>query len=432
MKSFTERRIILSNVDVIDPERIEDYLERGGYGGLRAALGRAPADVVEELKESGLRGRGGAGFPTGLKWEFVLKSRAKTRYVVCNADEGEPGTFKDRVLMEGDPHRLIEGMAICGYAVGARRGFIYVRGEYTLSIRRLERAIAQARERGLLGRNIMGSDFSFDIEIRAGAGAYVCGEETALLESMEGKRGWPRIRPPFPAERGFRGRPTVVNNVETLANVPEIVRRGAAWYRTLGTADSPGTKLYPLLGNLNRTGLVEAEMGIPLRTLVFDLGGGPPEGHELKGVLVGGAAGAFLAPDELDVPMDFGSLRRIGATLGSGSVLAFDDTACVVDLLGSVLSFFAHESCGQCTPCRVGTAILVDLLARVQSGNGDPAVLDAMRRATEVMEVASLCPLGQSVGLPVGTALEKFRGEFESHLTQGPCPRCKATMEVRV
>ena len=420
-----QKKVVLSNCGAIDPEEIEEYIAAGGYEALGKALTEmSPDEVIEEIKRSGLRGRGGAGFPTGVKWEAVRRAPGQEKYVICNADEGEPGTFKDRLILEGDPHKLIEGMIIAGYAVGARKGYVYIRGEYQLSIARMQKAISQAREYGLLGDDILGSGFSFDLEVRPGAGAYVCGEETSLIESLEGKRGWPRIRPPYPVTCGLWGKPTVVNNVETLANVPEILRQGADWYRTLGTPTCPGTKVYTLLGHVRYPGLVEVEMGTPLRTLVYELGGGVPEGRTLKAVLVGGAAGAFLSPQDLDVRMDFDSLREMAAALGSGAVLVMDESACIVDMLASVLRFFRHESCGQCTPCRAGTDALVRLIEAVRRGEGDGRTLGLMTEIVETMRLASLCPLGQSVALPVTTALTHFRDEFEAHLAGEPCPRC--------
>ncbi|MCS7216301.1 MAG: NADH-quinone oxidoreductase subunit NuoF [Candidatus Bipolaricaulota bacterium] len=421
-----QTRVVLRNVGVIDPENIEEYLAQGGYEALaKALLEMKPEEVIEEVRRAGLRGRGGAGFPTGVKWAAVRQAPGPEKYVVCNADEGEPGTFKDRLLLEGDPHRILEAMAIAGYAVGAQRGIIYVRGEYTLSLRRLERALAQARAYGLLGENILESGFSFDIEVRPGAGAYVCGEETALLESLEGKRGWPRIRPPYPVTRGLWGKPTVVNNVETLANVPDILLRGAAWFRSLGTPTCPGTKVYTILGHVRFPGLVEVEMGTPLRALIYELGGGLRDGRALKAVLIGGAAGAFLTAEDLDVRLDFDSLAGKAAVLGSGAVLVMDDTACIVDMLGSILRFFRHESCGQCAPCRAGTDLLVRLWEGIRRGQAQEEALDRMVEITEVMRQASLCPLGQSLALPVRSALEKFRPEFLGHARGAPCPSCR-------
>ncbi|MBC7092586.1 NADH-quinone oxidoreductase subunit NuoF [Candidatus Bipolaricaulota bacterium] len=427
-----QTRVVLANCGVIDPEEIDEYIAVGGYEALaRAVTEMTPEAVIDEVKRSGLRGRGGAGFPTGVKWSAVRLASGPEKYVICNADEGEPGTFKDRLILEGDPHKLIEAMAIAAYAVGARTGIVYVRGEYKLSIARISRAIAQAREYGLLGPRILDTAFSFDIEVRPGAGAYVCGEETALIESLEGKRGWPRIRPPYPVTHGLWGKPTVVNNVETLANVPEILRRGAAWYRTLGTPTCPGTKVYTILGHVRFPGLVEVPMGTPLRTLVYELGGGLPEGRALKGLLIGGAAGAFLPPAALDVRMDFDSLAERAAVLGSGAILVMDETTCIVDMLGSVLRFFRHESCGQCVPCRAGTDALVRLMAALQAGEGGERILSQMVEIVDAMRLASLCPLGQSVALPVCTAVDGFRDEFLAHARGNPCPRCWANAHPR-
>ena len=426
-----QARVVLANCGVIDPERIEEYIAAGGYEALGTVVTTmSPDDVLDVVKRSGLRGRGGAGFPTGIKWAAVRTASDPERYVVCNADEGEPGTFKDRLILEGDPHRLLEGMAIAGYAVGADTGIIYIRGEYGLSIARTERAIAAAEALGILGERVFETDFSFRIEVRPGAGAYVCGEETALLESLEGKRGWPRMKPPYPVTHGLWGKPTVVNNVETLANVPDILRRGAAWYRTLGTPTCPGTKVYTILGNVRYPGLVEVEMGTPLRTLVHELGGGLPPGRALKGVLVGGAAGAFLPPRELDVRLDFDSLAERAAALGSGAVLVMDASTCMVDMLASVLRFFRHESCGQCAPCRSGTDVLMRLISTLQAGAADDRVLDQMLQIVDAMRAASLCPLGQSVALPVRTALAGFREEFVSHTAGASCPRCRETVHA--
>ncbi len=426
-----QTRVVLANCGVIDPERIEEYIAQGGYEALgRAVTELRPEDVIELVKRSGLRGRGGAGFPTGIKWSAVRSAPPGERYVVCNADEGEPGTFKDRLILEGDPHKLLEGMALAGYAVGAHLGILYIRGEYALSISRVRKAIADAEGLGILGERVFDTDFSFRVEVRPGAGAYVCGEETALLESLEGKRGWPRIRPPYPVTAGLWGKPTVVNNVETLANVPDIVRRGPAWYRTLGTPTCPGTKVYTVLGSVRYPGLVEVEMGTPLRVLVYELGGGLLPGRTLQGVLIGGAAGAFLPPGELDTRLDFDSLGERGAALGSGAVLVLDERACVVDTLGSVLRFFHHESCGQCVPCRSGTDVLVRLIGRLQGGGASRSVLEQMLTIVDAMRAASLCPLGQSVALPVRTALAGFPEEFASHLDGGGCPQCQATVRA--
>lgn len=423
-----QKRVVLRNCGIIDPERIEEYIATGGYEALgRAVTEMLPEQVIDIVKGSGLRGRGGAGFPTGIKWSAVRTASDPERYVVCNADEGEPGTFKDRLILEGDPHKLLEAMAIAGYAVGAHVGIVYVRGEYQLSIARTEQAIRDAETLGILGERVFDTDFSFRIEVRPGAGAYVCGEETALLESLEGKRGWPRIKPPYPVTCGLWAKPTVVNNVETLASIPDIVRLGSAWYRGLGTPGCPGTKVYTILGNVRYPGLVEVEMGTPLRALVYELGGGLLPGRTLKGVLIGGAAGAFLPPSELDVRLDFDALAERAAALGSGAVLVMDESACMVDMLSSVLRFFRHESCGQCVPCRSGTDVLVRLIETLQLGTADGQTLDQMVQIVDTMRAASLCPLGQSVALPVRTALAAFGEEFRSHLSGRPCPKCQST-----
>ncbi len=428
-----QHRVVLRNCGVIDPGNIDEYIAAGGYEALgRALTERQPQDVITQIKDSGLRGRGGAGFPTGLKWDMVRRASGAPKYVVCNADEGEPGTFKDRLILEGDPHKLVEGMALCAFATGATQGYVYIRGEYALSIERIGTAIEQARAYGLLGKDILGTGFIFDLEVRPGAGAYVCGEETSLLESLEGKRGWPRIRPPYPVSYGLWGKPTALNNVETLANVPEIVLHGSAWYRQLGTPTCTGTKVYTILGHVRFPGLVEVEMGTPLRALVYDLGGGIADGRGLKGVLVGGAAGAFVTPQALDVRMDFESLRDWAAALGSGALLVMDEETCMVDLLGSVLSFFRHESCGQCVPCRAGTDRLVHLLREIQSGCGRESVLHELERLAATMQVAALCPLGQSVILPVRTALQGFPDEFREHVRGKVCAACARSRGVAV
>ena len=407
-----ERRVVLANCGLIDPESFEEAVGAGAYAALARVLeeGMSPEGLRELVSRSGLRGRGGAGFPTGRKWSLVAPGPDK--YVVCNADEGEPGTFKDRLIMEGDPHRLIEGIALAAYAIGAEKGFMYIRGEYRLAIRRLGLAIQQAREHGLLGERILGTDFSFELEIKVGAGSYVCGEETALLESIEGKRGFPRLKPPYPGERGLWGRPTVVNNVETLANIPPIVLQGPDWFRSLGTPDSPGTKVFTLSGRVARPGAVEAEMGITLRELIYDYGGGPQSAF--KAALVGGAAGAFLGPDELDVPLDFDSLREQGAVLGSGAVLVLGEGDPLLPVLQSILHFFRHESCGQCIPCRLGTGRLVEIADRLAAGEGREGDIELMLELADLMRKTSLCPLGQSPYLAIRSAWDRFPDELRA------------------
>ncbi len=411
-----ETRIVLENCGHIDPARLDQAVAAGAYGAIQKILKAEtpPSDVIDAVKRSGLRGRGGAGFPTGTKWSFTASG--ETKYIVCNADEGEPGTFKDRLILEGDPHRVLEGMMIAGYAVGASKGYVYIRGEYEQSIARIRKAIDDARRAGYLGDRVLGSAFSFDIEIKKGAGAYVCGDETALLESMEGKRGYPRIKPPYPGSVGFWDKPTVVNNVETLANVPPIILRGADAFRSVGTAKSPGTKVYLLIGLVRKPGAVEAPMGTSLRSLLEDFAGGVRGGKPFKGALVGGAAGAFVGPSALDMTMDFDGPKEHGAVLGSGAILVLDEDASVVELLHEVLRFFQHESCGQCVPCRVGSRVLVTLSQRIVSGCGTPDDLDRLVEVAKTMQVGSLCPLGQSPILPVNTAIETFREEFDTRL----------------
>ncbi len=422
-----QKRVVLENAGVIDPENIDEYIAAHGYEALEKVLtSMKPQEVIEEIKKSGLRGRGGAGFPTGLKWEFTSKAAGDEKYVICNADEGEPGTFKDRLIMEGDPHKLIEGMIIAGYAVGANKGYIYVRGEYQLSIQRMQKAIDDAYKYNILGKNILGTDFSFDLEIKKGAGAYVCGEETALIESLEGKRGQPRNKPPYPVTHGLWMKPTVVNNVETIANVPSIIRNGADWYRSLGTEKCPGTKVFTILGHVVYPGLIEVEMGTPLREIIFNYGGGIKDGKKFKAALVGGAAGVFLSDKLLDVKMDFDSLREYKAVLGSGAILVMNEDTCMVDMLFSIIRFFKHESCGQCSPCRIGTYELYELINKVRRGEAQEKDLDLMVSLSESMYKSSFCPLGQSLVMPVKSAIENFREDFIKHLDKNyKCEKCR-------
>jgi NADH:ubiquinone oxidoreductase subunit F (NADH-binding)/(2Fe-2S) ferredoxin len=410
-------RIVLRNCGVIDPEKIDEYIGEGGYLAIGNALASMkPEDVIDEIKKSGLAGRGGASFSTGMKWDFARRATGDIKYIICNADEGEPGTFKDRLILEGDPHKLIEGMLLAGYAVGASQGFVYIRGEYALSIERLEKAIAQARDYGILGVNIMDSAFSFDIFVMKGAGAYVCGEETALIESLEGKRGHPRNKPPYPVTEGLWGKPTVVNNVETLANVSEIIKNGASWFKGYGTEKCPGTKVYTIIGNVATPGLIEAEMGTTLRDIIYEYAGGIKGGKKFKGALVGGAAGAFLGPDMLDVQMDFVNLKDYAAVLGSGAILVMDENADMVDMLQSVLHFFKHESCGHCVPCRLGTAQLVKIIDRIVVSKGSKEDVSKLLKISDVMRDASFCPLGQSLYLPISSSLKYFRDEIDARI----------------
>jgi NADH:ubiquinone oxidoreductase subunit F (NADH-binding)/NADH:ubiquinone oxidoreductase subunit E len=420
---------LLAGVGSVDPSSLASYVGHGGYGALRKAITDfTPAGVIDLVKGSGLRGRGGAGFPAGLKWSFV-PGTAGQKYVVCNADEGEPGTFKDRVLMEENPHAVLEGMAICGYAIGATVGYLYMRGEYRRSIERLARAFDDARAGGFLGKDIAGSGFGFDIIIKEGGGSYVCGEETSLLNSMEGRRGYPRFRPPFPAEAGFMGRPTNVNNVETYAAVPLIVEHGAEWYREVGTAGSPGTKLFCLSGKLNRTGLVEAPMGTTLYRLVHHFGRGMKDARPFKFAQVGGSAGGILGPDLLDLPLDVDQAIAAGLMLGSGAVLVCDDATCPVDFLRNVLAFFEHESCGQCVPCRVGTHQVHYLARKFAERRAVEEDIETMVQKAELM-VHSLCALGQSPILPIRTMLKYFRDQFLRHCDPDyPCPECDSSIK---
>lgn len=416
-----QNRVVLKNVGIIDPESIDDYIANDGYQALGIALEKTPDEVIAIIKNSGLQGRGGAGFPTGIKWGYVNKTFGDKKYVICNADESEPGTFKDRVVLEGDPHAIIEAMAIAAYAVGADEGYIYIRGEYQLAIERVETAIKQAKEFGLLGENIFGSDFSFKIHVHAGAGAYICGEETALIESIEGKRGEPRSRPPYPTTNGLWGKPTLVNNVETLANIPAIIRNGAEWYRALGTPSSPGTKVFTVLGNVNVTGLIEVPMGITLREVVSIYAKGMKSGS-FKLAQTGGSSGSIIPASLQDTPMDFESYKKAGVSLGSGALLICNDEVCIVDLAKVLLNFFKVESCGKCTPCRIGTKRAYDILMGISQGQGSLEDLDELLSLNKEMLELSNCGLGQTAGVPLRDMLNYFRAEVEAHIRLGVCP----------
>lgn len=407
-----ENRIVLRNSGIIDPENIDEYLGTGGYEAWEKALQMKPMDIIDEVKKSGLRGRGGAGFPTGLKWGFTAPIQCEQKYVVVNADEGEPGTFKDRLIMEGDPHQLLEGIMICAKAVGATKSYIYIRGEYKLSIARLKKAIQQCYEYGLLGKNIFESGFNLDIEIKIGAGAYVCGEETALIESLEGNRGNPRWKPPFPGVKGLWECPTIVNNVETLANIPFIIKHGEASFRKFGTPDCSGTKVYTILGDVAYPGLCEIDMGTTLRTIINDYAGGMKQGFRFKAALIGGAAGVILSERLLDVKMDLNSLNQYYAVLGSGAILVMNENTSIVDMLWSILRFFRHESCGKCSPCRNGTQQLYDLINNIKKGQATEDDLDKLMLIAETMQQTSFCALGQSPIMPIRSALDNFRDEF--------------------
>ena len=413
----SQKRVVLRTCGQIDPNSIEEYISSGGYRALkRALLEMEPAAVVQTVKDSGLRGRGGAGFPTGLKWEFAAKAEGDPKFVICNADEGEPGTFKDRLILEGDPHCVIEGMVIAAYAVGASKGYLYIRGEYGQSYETITNALKQARSAGFLGNDIAGSGFGFDIVVRSGAGAYVCGEETALMESIEGKRGESRVKPPYPTDKGLWGYPTVINNVETLANIPPIIENGADWFRQIGTPTSPGTKVFTLTGDVMNRGLVEVPMGTTLRTLVFDVGGGIPRGRKFKMAQTGGSSGGCLPASLLDIPLDFDSLREVDSSLGSGALLIVDDSHCIVDVVKSFMHFFEHESCGKCTPCREGTYRLARLVEKIEDEEATLADLDVLSRLCRVMERSCLCGLGQAAPKPVLTTLKYFKEEYLVHL----------------
>ena len=456
---FAQQRVVLARAGIINPESIEDYIAHDGYTAIGKALTQmTPTQVVQEIIDSGLQGRGGAGFPVGLKLKFVAEAGMSLRdvlakqspkinseiassqttllasagvtckFVLCNADESEPGTFKDRLILEGDPHAILEGMMVAGYAVGAREGYIYIRGEYQQARERLEKAIAQAHDLGLLGENIFGTDFAFDIHIHSGAGAYICGEETALIESLEGKRGEPRIRPPYPVTNGIWGNPTAVNNVESLTNLPPIIRNGAAWYRTIGTAKCPGTKVYTMLGDVNVTGLIEVPMGTTLRTVIQVYGGGMKAGKQFKLAQLGGTSGAIIDASFLDVPMDISELASRGAGLGSGALLICGDTTCVVDLAHVLMRFFAAESCGKCVPCRIGTMRAMEILERLQDACATADDLGQLERIATNMQLVSFCGLGQAAAVPILTGLRFFRSEFAAH-AEKICPTGVCAMD---
>ena len=427
-----EKRVVLERAGIIDPYSIDDYIAHDGYTALGHALTEmTPREVIDVISASGLRGRGGAGFPTGTKWGFVAKAHGDQKYVICNADESEPGTFKDRLILEGDPHSIVEAMAIAGYAVGASIGYIYVRGEYSLAQERLRVAILQAREMGLLGEHIFGTDFSFDLHIHSGAGAYICGEETALIESIEGKRGIPRARPPFPTTSGLWGKPSLVNNVETLANVPPILRHGAEWYRSIGTASSPGTKVYTIMGNVNVTGLIEVPMGITLREVITIYAKGIKNLGNFKLAQTGGSSGSVIPSALQDTPMDYDSFSKAGVALGSGALLICDEGTCVVDLARVLLNFFRKESCGKCNPCRIGSQRLWEILTAVSEGRATLADLDTMISLADNLANLSNCGLGQTAGTPIRDILKYFRAEVEAHIRLNVCPAGVCPMHER-
>ena len=419
-----EKRVIMARCGRIDPERIHEYLADGGYGALARALGEVPDAIVDRIEASGLRGRGGAGFPTGVKWRMARAATGSDKTIICNADEGDPGAYMDRTLLESNPHQVIEGMIIAAVAVGAKKGLFYVRAEYPLAVRILESAVEQAREKGLLGTDILGSGFDFDIDLFQGSGAFVCGEETALIRSVEGYRGMPRHRPPYPVERGLDGRPTLINNVKTLANVPPIVEKGADWFRGIGTPESPGTAVFSVVGNVTHPGLVEIPMGVTLRELIFDICGGIPNKKQFKAVQIGGPSGGCLSADFLDTPVDFDALTRAGTMMGSGGMVVMDEDACMVDVARYFLDFTAKESCGKCTFCRVGTRHLLDILRRITRGEGREGDIEQLETLSRAVKQGSLCGLGKTAPNPVLTSLAYFRDEYEAHIAEGRCPAC--------
>ena len=428
-------RIALRNCGFIDPENIEECIGRDGYSALAKCLTEmTPEAVIDEIKRSGLRGRGGGGFPTGLKWEFARKYQADQKYVVCNADEGDPGAFMDRSIMEGEPHSVIEAMAICGYSIGASKGLVYIRAEYPLAIERLRIAIEQAEKYGLLGENILGTDFSFHIEIRYGAGAFVCGEETALIHSMEGHRGEPTTKPPFPAESGYLNKPTNVNNVETLANIPVILNKGADWFASIGTERSKGTKVFALAGKINNVGLIEVPMGTTLREVIYEIGGGIKNGKKFKAVQTGGPSGGCLTEKHLDTPIDFDNLLAAGSMMGSGGMIVMDEDDCMVAVAKFYLEFIVEESCGKCSPCRIGNKRLLEILTRITEGKGTMEDLDNLRNLSQVIKDTALCGLGQTSPNPVLSTLEHFYDEYVAHIRDHKCPagKCKALLSFRI
>ena len=428
----SQMRIALSNCGVINPEEIDEYIALDGYLALGKALTEmTPQQVIDIIKASGLRGRGGAGFPTGTKWQFAANNASDEKYVICNADEGDPGAFMDRSVLEGDPHAVLEAMAIAGYAIGGTHGYIYVRAEYPIAVKRLKIAIDQARAYGLLGKNIFGTDFSFDIDIRLGAGAFVCGEETALMTSIEGNRGEPRNKPPFPAVKGLFGKPTIINNVETLANIPQIIVKGAEWFSSMGTECSKGTKVFALGGKINNTGLVEIPMGTTLRQILFEIGGGIPGGKKFKAAQTGGPSGGCIPAEHLDTPIDYENLKAIGSMMGSGGLIVMDEDNCMVDVARFFLEFTVDESCGKCTPCRIGTRRLLEMLNKITEGNGTLEDLDKMEELCHYIINNALCGLGQTAPNPVLSTLKYFKDEYMAHVVDKRCPAgvCKKLLQ---
>ena len=430
-----QKRVALRNCGVIDPERIDDYIAQDGYAALGKVLTEMkPEDVIQTILDSGLRGRGGAGFPTGLKWKFAAANDADQKYVCCNADEGDPGAFMDRSVLEGDPHTVIEAMAIAGYAIGASKGYIYVRAEYPIAVKRLQIAIDQAHEYGLLGKDIFGTGFDFDLQLRLGAGAFVCGEETSLMTSIEGKRGEPRPRPPFPAVKGLYQKPTILNNVETYANITQIILNGPEWFASMGTEKSKGTKVFALGGKIEHTGLVEVPMGTTLREIVEEIGGGIPNGKKFKAAQTGGPSGGCIPAEHLDIPIDYDNLLEIGSMMGSGGLIVMDETTCMVDIAKFFLEFTVDESCGKCTPCRVGTKRLLEMLDKITKGQGTLEMIDEMEELCYFIKANSLCGLGQTAPNPVLSTLRYFKDEYIAHVVDHKCPAgvCKDLLEFKI
>jgi len=418
-----QKKVVLSSCGEIDPESIASYISAGGYKALEKTLkDMSPEAVIEEIKRSGIRGRGGAGFPTGIKWEMARKAPENEKYIICNADEGDPGAFMDRAVIEGNPHTVIEGMLIGGYAIGARKGYVYIRAEYPLAVERLKKAIDEAKSKNFLGKNILQTGFDFDIKIKLGAGAFVCGEETALIASIEGKRGMPRAKPPFPVQKGLFGKPTVINNVETLANIPYIITRGAEWFASYGTEKSKGTKVFALTGKVKNTGLIEVPLGIPLREIIYDIGGGIEGGRALKAVQTGGPSGGCIPAELIDTPVDYESLAKVGSIMGSGGMIILDETDCMVNVAQYFLQFTQSESCGKCVPCRIGTKRLLEILKRITSGRGKPEDIEKLEKLSHDIKASSLCGLGQTAPNPVLSTLHYFRNEYEAHIHDKRCP----------
>ncbi len=428
-------KVVLSDCGEVDPEDIDSYIARGGYEATKQVLGSmAPQAVIDTIKASGLRGRGGAGFPTATKWDMAIKAPGPTKYLICNADEGDPGAFMDRSVVEGNPHAVIEGMIIGAYAIGAPYGYVYIRAEYPLAVERLHLAIGQAKERGYLGKNILGKGFDFSIKVKLGAGAFVCGEETALIASIEGKRGQPRAKPPFPVQKGLWGKPTIINNVETLANVPYIIRKGADWYAGMGTEKSKGTKVFALTGKIQNSGLIEVPMGIPLREVVYDIGGGIEGGRKLKAVQTGGPSGGCIPSSIVDTSLDYESLGKVGSIMGSGGMVVLDETDCMVNVAKYFLQFTQAESCGKCVPCRVGTKRLLEILTRITEGRGREGDIELLVELSSDVKTASLCGLGQSAPNPVLSTIKYYRDEYEAHIYEKRCPAgvCKDLLSYSI